>query len=72
MSKSKRSDESKEMIRSASIDFESAKAIVEKYRPSGIMEREDALKIMEYCKEIGCEKCELSKHYGKCPIVISL
>ena len=36
------------------------------------MDKDDALKILEYCNEIKCEKCELKKHYGKCPIVISI
>jgi len=54
------------------MDFESVKAIVEKYKPRGIMEKDDALKVLEYCGEIGCKQCELSRHYGKCPIVVSL
>jgi len=54
------------------MNFESARKIVEKYRPKGIMDKDDAQKILEYCNEIKCEKCELKKHYGKCPIVISI
>ena len=54
------------------MDFESVRRIVEKYRPSGIMNMEGSLKVLDYCQDIGCEKCELRKHYSKCPIVVSI
>jgi len=54
------------------MNFESARKIIEKYRPEGVMDKEDALKILEYCYDAGCEKCELRRHYGKCPIVVSI
>ncbi len=54
------------------MDFETAKKIIEKYKPEGIMEKEDALKLLEYCKETECGRCRLKELYKKCPVVISL
>lgn len=54
------------------MDFGSVRKIVEKYRPKGIMDKDDALKVLEYCNDVRCEKCELRRHYGKCPVVVSI
>jgi len=54
------------------MSFELAIEIIEKYKPRGIMDTEDAIKIIDYCIEAGCDKCELKKHYSQCPVAISL
>ena len=56
------------------VSFKEALEIIERYRATGntTLSKEDAAKILGYCMKTGCDKCELKKHYGKCPIVVSL
>jgi len=51
------------------MDFESAKRIIEKYKPKGELSKEDRRKLLEYCIETRCERCKLRKHYRKCPLI---
>jgi len=43
------------------MSFESAIKIIEKYKPRGIMDTDDALRVIDYCIGAGCDKCELKK-----------